>query len=53
MITNHGSIFAVFFIIEGVALADYQNLSESELQAVIESGEKALKNILTIGFYVF
>jgi len=27
-------------------MADYQNLSESELQAVIESAEKALKNIL-------
>ena len=26
-------------------MADYQNLSESELQAVIESAEKALKNI--------
>lgn len=27
-------------------MTDYQNLSESELQAVIESAEKALKNIL-------
>ena len=27
-------------------MADYHNLSESELQAVIESAEKALKNIL-------
>ena len=26
-------------------MADYQNLSESELQTVIESAEKALKNI--------
>ena len=26
-------------------MTDYQNLSESELQAVIESAEKALKNI--------
>jgi DNA-binding protein H-NS len=26
-------------------VTDYQNLSESELQAVIESAEKALKNI--------
>jgi len=26
-------------------MADYQKLSESELQAVIESAEKALKNI--------
>ena len=26
-------------------MADYQNLSERELQAVIESAEKALKNI--------
>lgn len=26
-------------------MADYQNLSESELQAVIEKAEKALKNI--------
>ena len=26
-------------------MADYQNLSESELQAVIESAEKALKNL--------
>ena len=25
-------------------MTDYQNLSESELQAVIESAEKALKN---------
>ena len=26
-------------------MADYQNLSESELQTVIESAEKALKNL--------
>ena len=26
-------------------MTDYQNLSESELQAVIESAEKALKNL--------
>jgi len=26
-------------------VTDYQNLSESELQAVIDSAEKALKNI--------
>ena len=26
-------------------MADYQNLSESELQAVIEKAERALKNI--------
>jgi DNA-binding protein H-NS len=35
----------VFIIIEGLTMADYQNLSESELQAIIESAEKALKNI--------
>jgi DNA-binding protein H-NS len=30
---------------EGVSMTDYQNFSESELQTVIESAEKALKNI--------
>ena len=44
MITNHDRMLT-FFIIEGVAVTDYQNLSESELQAVIDSAEKALKNI--------
>lgn len=34
-----------FYIIEGVAVTDYQNLSESELQAVIDNAEKALKTI--------
>ena len=44
MITNHDRMLT-FFIIEGVTVTDYQNLSESELQAVIDSAEKALKNI--------
>jgi hypothetical protein len=35
--------FAVFFIIEGVTMTDYQKLSESELQAVIESARKGIK----------
>ena len=43
MIGNNDRINTVF-IIEGVTMTDYQNLSESELQAVIDSAEKALKN---------
>jgi len=42
MITNHDRMLT-FFIIEGVTVTDYQNLSESELQAVIDSAEKSIK----------
>jgi len=45
MITNHDRMRAGFFIIDGVTMTDYQKLSESELEAVIESAKKALKNI--------